>query len=577
MVFLLVLCMSSLSGTRRICTCVYIRTALLSGGPHGACSSFIPTHQVFSTVSFGLLSCHGSTTITPAGHCHACLASETDDEPHRKPLTYPLQSPLPSVDLVVIASCGTGEIRLSSDISNTSPIRYTGFTDHSVEILASASPSVPHYLHLCRRDQADWYLEMRLHFSVMDLSSSVEFPLTIFVLILKRMCSTCQWISFRYKTSLFTRYGNIGVQSIISKTHPAMDLFHFSSDSFTSTSPQPLKPHLPVVVMIKAPTLSLIWRHRLHSSGFIKSTLTLPLRLHLVAGSTVQECGSARFVRYYITAAFPSHYVVSSIDGSSQCRIYDPPNLLIAETIVQECGLARTTNYITAAPPSHYAVSSIDGSSHSQLCNLLTGVVARRSNHHQAFYLLSDVCSHTFWLNECDDCMLRFLSVTNYWTRHGNVEFRSLGPIKPSARSSNFIPGASLEAKLELEIHLVSSISFVGFKAACACFIVISSQTCLRTLNVVYGSGASHLRLLPFNIPTSSYRCINVVFDYQLYFRTITMGTKVEHSFGFLRFAEHDSPLDGSIFSCFEMFSSFILPLNMSPGSFASVVNFYAL
>ncbi|CAF1820123.1 unnamed protein product, partial [Brassica napus] len=235
--------MSSLSRSRRICTCVYIRTALLSGRPHGACSSFTPAHQVFSTVSFGLLSCHASTTITPAGY-----------------------------HLVVIASCGTGEIRLSSDISNASPICYTGFSDHSDEILASAYPSAPHYLHLCRRDQADWYLEMGLHFSVMDLSSSVEFPLTISVLILKRTCSTCQWISFSYKTSLFTRYGNIGVQSIISETHPAMDLFHFSSDPFTSTSPQPLKPHLPVVVMIKAPTLSLIWRHRLHSSGFIKST-----------------------------------------------------------------------------------------------------------------------------------------------------------------------------------------------------------------------------------------------------------------------------------------------------------------
>ena len=151
-----------------------------------------------------------------------------------------------------------------------------------------------------------------------------------------------------------------------------------------------------------------------------------------------------------------------------------------------------------------------------------------------------------------------------------------MDPIKPSARSSNFILGASLEAKLELEIHLVSSISFVGFKAECAYFIVISSQIGLRTLNVVYGSGASHLRLLPFNIPTSSYRCINVVFDYQLFFRTITMGTKVDLPFGFLRFAEHDSPLDGSIFSCFIMFSNFILPLSMSPGSFASVVNFYA-
>ena len=145
----------------------------------------------------------------------------------------------------------------------------------------------------------------------------------------------------------------------------------------------------------------------------------------------------------------------------------------------------------------------------------------------------SDVRSHTSWLKECDDCMLRFLSVTNYWARHGNVEFRSLDPIKPSAQSSNFILGASLEAKLELEIHLVSMISFVGFKIDCACFIAISSQIGLRTLNIAYGSGASHLRLLPFSIPISTYRCINVVFGYQLFFRTIAMEQKWSFPLGF--------------------------------------------
>ncbi|CAN7081802.1 unnamed protein product, partial [Brassica oleracea var. botrytis] len=36
------------------------------------------------------------------------------------------------------------------------------------------------------------------------------------------------------------------------------------------------------------------------------------------------------------------------------------------------------------------------------------------------------------------------------------------------------------------------------------------------------------------------------------------MGTKAEFPFGFLHFAELDSPLDSSIFSCFVMFSSFI-------------------
>ncbi|KAH0868647.1 hypothetical protein HID58_075669 [Brassica napus] len=102
------------------------------------------------------------------------------------------------------------------------------------------------------------------------------------------------------------------------------------------------------------------------------------LNLHLLvtAGSIVQECGFARFARYILTVASPSHYVVSSIDGSSHCRICGPPNLLVAGTIiVQECGFARFTNFITAALPSHYAVSNIDGSSQSQLCDLQTGAV----------------------------------------------------------------------------------------------------------------------------------------------------------------------------------------------------------
>ncbi|KAH0897178.1 hypothetical protein HID58_046746 [Brassica napus] len=92
----------------------------------------------------------------------------------------------------------------------------------------------------------------------------------------------------------------------------------------------------------------------------------------------------------------------------------------------------------------------------------------------------------------------------------------------------------------------------------------------LRTVNVAYGSRASHLKFLPLNIP-AAYRCINVVFDYQLFFQTIAMGTKVEFSFGFLHFAEHDSPFDGSIFSCFVLFSNFILPSSAFPGSSGSV------
>ena len=123
------------------------------------------------------------------------------------------------------------------------------------------------------------------------------------------------------------------------------------------------------------------------------------------------------------------------------------------------------------------------------------------------------------WLNECDDCTLRSPSVTNCWAQHGNVEFRGLDPIKPSVLSSNFILSASLKVKLELEIHLVSSVSLVGFKADCACFSAKSSQIGLRTLNVVYGSGASHLKFLqstfrPLLIGVStSFSTINYSFE----------------------------------------------------------------
>ncbi|KAL0801616.1 hypothetical protein Bca101_056792 [Brassica carinata] len=156
----------------------------------------------------------------------------------------------------------------------------------------------------------------------------------------------------------------------------------------------------------------------------------LILRFLVTAGSIVQECYFARFTHDYFIAASLSHYTVSSIDISSQNRICGLPDLLVAGTIVQECGLARFSNYITAASPSQYAVSSIDGSSQSQLCDLQTGGVTQRPTHPEAFYLLSDVCSHTFWLNKCDDCTLRSPSVTNYWSRHGNVEFRALYQVR---------------------------------------------------------------------------------------------------------------------------------------------------
>ncbi|KAG2269375.1 hypothetical protein Bca52824_063930 [Brassica carinata] len=176
----------------------------------------------------------------------------------------------------------------------------------------------------------------------------------------------------------------------------------------------------------------------------------------LVAIYIVQECGLARFTRHYVTVAFPTHYAVSSIDGSSQSWLYDPLSpFLFAGTNVQECGRARFSRYyVTAAPLSHYAVSNIDGSSQSQLCDLQIRAVTQ-TQPSQSF--LSP-------------------SATTCWARHGNVEFRGLDPTKPSALSPNFILSASLEVKLELEIHLVSSVSLVGFKADYACFNAKSSH-----------------------------------------------------------------------------------------------------
>ncbi|CAF2057351.1 unnamed protein product [Brassica napus] len=91
-----------------------------------------------------------------------------------------------------------------------------------------------------------------------------------------------------------------------------------------------------------------------------------------VTGSIVQECGLARFTCYYVTVASPSHYAVSSIDGSSHNRSYSfPTHIFVAKTI---CGLVRSSRYYTtAAYPSHYAVSIIDGSSQVRLCDHLTG------------------------------------------------------------------------------------------------------------------------------------------------------------------------------------------------------------
>ncbi|CAF2142040.1 unnamed protein product [Brassica napus] len=89
----------------------------------------------------------------------------------------------------------------------------------------------------------------------------------------------------------------------------------------------------------------------------------LNLLLLVTAGSIMQECGFTRFAPYILTVASPSHYTVSSIDGSSHTRIYGPPNLLVAETIVQEYSCLHRL-------PSTSHCNSYSGSISAPHCNV---------------------------------------------------------------------------------------------------------------------------------------------------------------------------------------------------------------
>ncbi|KAF3600552.1 hypothetical protein F2Q69_00033503 [Brassica cretica] len=62
---------------------------------------------------------------------------------------------------------------------------------------------------------------------------------------------------------------------------------------------------------------------RLKHRRFFTKSADPPI-IFLVARTTMQECGLAKFDCYYVIAAIPSHYAVSSIDGSSKSRFYDP-------------------------------------------------------------------------------------------------------------------------------------------------------------------------------------------------------------------------------------------------------------
>ena len=415
------------------------------------------------------------------------------------------------------------------------------------------------------------------------LSSSIEFSIRSPSAVSRRQASP-------------VRLGSSG-----SEPRPVEDLFRSSSDSYTSALPQPLTPHLLVVAVVEVMKLTIIWRRRSHS-GFNTTVLTLPLRLpplprlspsasppfplvlvttrrvsvrkpdisldlnfHCVVmdlrfSSGLNESFLFRygnigvFLLTWISVCVPLWIMVKSII-SSRHRLYYTPNikaapshqgfygakllrlnlclLVTAGSIVQECCFARFVYvFLTVASLSHYAVSSIDGSSQSRICGLPDLLVAGTI------------------VQECG--LARF---TNYITA-----------APPSHYAVSSIDGSSQSQLCDLQTGVVARRP-----------IAISSQIGLQTFNGSYGSRASHLKFLPINIPTSSYRCINVVFDYQLFFRTIAMGSKVKLPFGFLHFAEHDSPFDGSIFSCFVLFSSFFLPSSMFPGSFDSVVNSHAL
>ncbi|CDY14912.1 BnaA02g22540D [Brassica napus] len=95
----------------------------------------------------------------------------------------------------------------------------------------------------------------------------------------------------------------------------------------------------------------------------------LNLLLLVTAGSIMQECGFTRFAPYILTVASPSHYTVSSIDGSSHTRIYGPPNLLVAETIVQEPYLYSSNSCLHRLPSTSHC-NSYSGSISAPHCNV---------------------------------------------------------------------------------------------------------------------------------------------------------------------------------------------------------------
>ncbi|CAF1698569.1 unnamed protein product, partial [Brassica napus] len=363
------------------------------------------------------------------------------------------------------------------------------------------------------------------------LSSSIEFSIRSPFAVSRRQAS-------------HVRLGSSG-----SEPHPVGDLFRSSSDPYTSALPQPLTPHLLVVAVVEVMKLTIIWRRRSHS-GFNTTVLTLPLRLPPLP--RLSPSASPPFPLVLVTTRRVSVRKPDiSLDLNFHCAVMD----LRFSSGLNESFLFRYGNigvlllsWISVCVPLWIMVKSIISSRH----RLYYTPNIKAAPSHQGFYgaklLRLNLCllvTAGSIVQEC--CFARFVYV--------------------------FLTVASLSH------YTVSSIDGSSQSRICGLpdLLVAGTIIGLQTFNGSYGSRASHLKFLPINIPTSSYRCINVVFDYQLFFRTIAMRSKVKLPFGFLHFAEHDSPFDGSIFSCFVLFSSFFLPSSMFPGSFDSVVNSHAL
>ena len=195
-------------------------------------------------------------------------------------------------------------------------------------------------------------------------------------------------------------------------------------------------------------------------------------------------------------------------------------------------------------------------------------------DHPKAPCLLSNVYSHMLNRNEYDDSLLKFLSVTTSWPRHGNVKVRASNPIKLYASSPNSIVlSASLKVKLELEIHLVSWISLVVVRAVSMRFYAKSRH--IKPFDTIAAEKDSPASLSMrgesfqvFNPVLNSSKSLslgyfNVVSDYLKLFRAVVSRIQAKIICGFLYF-EQVSLFNTSIL-CFTvlLFLLFIVPSSL--------------